>query len=154
MFGRQSETEHEQGRDTESKAGSSLWSVSTEPNAGLEPTNCEIITWAKVGHSTDWTAQAPLNSIFKRKAHTYTHTKRLTGRDSPGDCKQGKAGVTTLMAKYVDFKVERSKPEYICASSHWVECRFKWESYVSPLTLSLWCLMQWRSYDLFPKVGH
>ena len=25
---------------------------STEPNAGLKPTNCEIMTWAEVGHST------------------------------------------------------------------------------------------------------
>ena len=30
--------------DTESKAGSRLRAVSTEPNAGLEPTNREIMT--------------------------------------------------------------------------------------------------------------
>ena len=30
--------------DTEFKAGSRLWAVSTEPNAGLEPTDCEIMT--------------------------------------------------------------------------------------------------------------
>ena len=30
--------------DTESKAGCRLWAVSTEPNAGLELTNCEIMT--------------------------------------------------------------------------------------------------------------
>ena len=29
--------------DTESDAGSRLQAVSTEPNAGLEPTNCEIM---------------------------------------------------------------------------------------------------------------
>ena len=34
--------------DTESEAGSRLWAVSTEPDAGLEPTNCEIMTWAEV----------------------------------------------------------------------------------------------------------
>ena len=28
--------------DTESEAGSRLRAVSTEPNAGLKPTNCEI----------------------------------------------------------------------------------------------------------------
>ena len=45
--------------DTESKAGSRLWVVSTEPDAGLEPMNREIMTWAEVGHSTDWATQAP-----------------------------------------------------------------------------------------------
>ena len=52
------ETERERARvgkgqreregDTESEAGSSLWAVSTEPDAGLEPTECEILTWAEV----------------------------------------------------------------------------------------------------------
>ena len=46
--------------DTESEAGSSLWAVSTEPDAGLELTNHEIMTWAEVSHSTDWATQAPL----------------------------------------------------------------------------------------------
>ena len=45
--------------DTESEAGSRLWTVSTESDAGLELTNCEIMTWAKVGCSTDWATQAP-----------------------------------------------------------------------------------------------
>ena len=59
------ETEHKQGRrseregDTESEAGSRLWAASTEPDAGLEPLNCEIMTWAEVGRSTDWATQAP-----------------------------------------------------------------------------------------------
>ena len=30
--------------DTESEAGSRLRAVSTEPDMGLEPTNCEIVT--------------------------------------------------------------------------------------------------------------
>ena len=30
--------------DTESEAGSRLRAVSTEPDAGLEPKNCEIVT--------------------------------------------------------------------------------------------------------------
>ena len=46
--------------DTESEAGSSLWAVSTEPDTGLELTNCEIMTWAKVRCLTDWATQAPL----------------------------------------------------------------------------------------------
>ena len=34
----------ERGGDTEPKAGSRLRAVSTEPDAGLEPTDCEIMT--------------------------------------------------------------------------------------------------------------
>ena len=34
----------ERGRDTESEAGSRLRAVSTEPDAGLEPTDREIMT--------------------------------------------------------------------------------------------------------------
>ena len=50
--------------DTESKAGSGLRAVSTEPDAGLELTDCEIITWAEVWRSTDWATQAPQDSVF------------------------------------------------------------------------------------------
>ena len=39
--------------DIKSDAGSRLWAVSTEPNAGLELTNCEIMTRAEFGYSTD-----------------------------------------------------------------------------------------------------
>ena len=38
----------ERARDTEFKAGSRLWAVSTEPDAGLELTDREIMTWAEV----------------------------------------------------------------------------------------------------------
>ena len=38
----------ERERDTESKGGSRLPTVSTEPDGGLELTNCEIMTLAKV----------------------------------------------------------------------------------------------------------
>ena len=62
------ETESEQGRhregDTESEAGSRLWPVSTQPNAGLELTDYEIMTWAKVGRLTDWATQAPRKIIL------------------------------------------------------------------------------------------
>ena len=46
--------------DTESKAGSRLWAISTEPDVGLEHMDCEIMTWAKVGCWTNWATQAPL----------------------------------------------------------------------------------------------
>ena len=50
LFSRETETEHESGRgreregDTESEAGSRFRAVSTEPDAGLEPMNHEIMT--------------------------------------------------------------------------------------------------------------
>ena len=53
------ETEHDWGRDrereedTEFEAGSRLSAVSTEPDAGLEPTNCEFMTGTEVGSLTD-----------------------------------------------------------------------------------------------------
>ena len=39
--------------DTESEAGSRLRAVSTDPDAGLEPKNHEIMIGTKVGHLTD-----------------------------------------------------------------------------------------------------
>ena len=71
MFERERETEREQGRgreregDTEPQAGSRLWAVSTEPDMGLEITDCEIMTWAEVRHVTNWAIQAyrPYNTF-------------------------------------------------------------------------------------------
>ena len=58
--------EGQRAGDTESEAGSRLWVIDTEPHTGLELTSSEIMTWAEVGHSTDWATQAPLFfSIFK-----------------------------------------------------------------------------------------
>ena len=51
----------ERERDTESETGSRLWAISPEPDAGLELTDREIVTWAEVGRSTDWATQAPLS---------------------------------------------------------------------------------------------
>ena len=51
-------------RDTESEVGSRLWAVSTGPDAGLELTDREIMTWAEVGRLTDWATQAPLTCPF------------------------------------------------------------------------------------------
>ena len=70
LFLRQRETEHERGRSreregyTESEAGSRLWAVSTEPDAGLELSDHEILTWAEVGRLTDWATQAPHYEFF------------------------------------------------------------------------------------------
>ena len=58
------EKEHERGGaeregDTESEASSRLQAVSTEPDAGLELTSLEIMTWAEVRRLTDWAIQMP-----------------------------------------------------------------------------------------------
>ena len=45
--------EAEREEDTETEAGCRLWSVNTEPDMGLEPTDRELMTWAKVGHFTE-----------------------------------------------------------------------------------------------------
>ena len=50
--------------DTESEAGSRLRAISPEPDAGLELTDHEIVTWAEVGRLTDWATQAPLKTAF------------------------------------------------------------------------------------------
>ena len=50
--------------DTESKAGSRLRVVSTEPNAGLKLTNREIITRAEVRHSTNEPPKCPELTIL------------------------------------------------------------------------------------------
>ena len=45
--------------DTASEAGSRLWAVSTEPDTGLKLMSRVIMTWAEVGHLTDWATQVP-----------------------------------------------------------------------------------------------
>ena len=45
--------------DAESEAGARLRAVSTEPDAGLEPTDCEIMTGAEVGRSTAQPTEPP-----------------------------------------------------------------------------------------------
>ena len=54
----------ERAGDTESIAGFRLWALSREPEAVLEVTNLEIMTWAEVGRLTDWATQVPLVLIF------------------------------------------------------------------------------------------
>ena len=56
--------------DTETKTGSRLWGVSTEPNAGIELTNCEIITWAEVRRLNNWAIHAPQFSLLFKKRNS------------------------------------------------------------------------------------
>ena len=44
--------------ETESKAGSRLWAVSTEPEVGLKLMNRKFMTWAEVRCSINWVTQA------------------------------------------------------------------------------------------------
>ena len=64
--------------DTESEVGSRLWAVSTESDAELKLTNCEVMTWAEAGSLTNWATQVPhtidllnQNSHFKEKWFIY-----------------------------------------------------------------------------------
>ena len=65
MFIFERDTEHERvgggaerDGDTESEAGSRLWAVNIEPNAGFELMYCKIMTWAEVGRLTIWATEA------------------------------------------------------------------------------------------------
>ena len=64
IFERETQSVSRQGvereGDTKSEAGSRLRAVSTEPDAGPEPTNQEIMTRAQVGRLTNWATQVPL----------------------------------------------------------------------------------------------
>ena len=88
--------EAEREGDTESEAGSRLWAVITEPDTGLEPMNCEIMTWAKVRHVTDWATQAPLprnvsnycGPVGPRKCKPHCHQSHsVNGYLLSGRCK-------------------------------------------------------------------
>ena len=77
IFERETERESGRGREreTESGAGSRLRAVSTEPDAGLELTSHEIMTWAEVGRSTNWATQALLcYHYFKLGKHIHALT--------------------------------------------------------------------------------
>ena len=66
--------------NTESEAGSRLWAISPGPDAGLELTDREIVTWAEVGRLTDWATQAPLAIYFKTKYTLLLQPSNYTGR--------------------------------------------------------------------------
>ena len=70
VWERETVCECERGRDreteTESQAGSRFWAFRTEPDAGLELTNCEM-TWAEVRRLTDWATWVPQHSSYDLK---------------------------------------------------------------------------------------
>ena len=88
-------------RESDSKAGSRLWAVSTEPDMGLEPTNHEITTWAKVEGFTDCATQVlPPNHLYERKSEdnmeltkwTSTYSQRKIIPTLKGDAFTGMEG--------------------------------------------------------------
>ena len=52
-----------------------LHTVSAEIDVGLELMNHEILTWTKVGRSTEWATQAPLQGFIKLQ--TFISYKQL-----------------------------------------------------------------------------
>ena len=59
-------------------SSSRLWAVSTETDTGLKLTDCEIMTWAEVGRSTDWATQAPhIQNFLSSKSTTQIQQKAL-----------------------------------------------------------------------------
>ena len=76
LFLGQRETEHEQGRgrekegDTELETGSRLRAISPEPDARLEPTDREIVTWLKSDAQPTAPPRRPLGqAVSKRYLH-------------------------------------------------------------------------------------
>ena len=74
---------HEQGRGRERgrhRIRSKIQALSREHRAwrGLELTDCKIMTWAKVGHSTNWATQAPLyKAILKSHPIVFSSLSQL-----------------------------------------------------------------------------
>ena len=64
--------------NTQSEAGSRLWAISPEPDAGLELADREIVTWAEVGRLTDWATQAPPVDIILINTQTYVKVRSFT----------------------------------------------------------------------------
>ena len=112
------ETERKQGwgreGDTGSEAGSRLGAVSTQPDAGLEFTNHEIVTWAEVRRLTDWATQAPPLFFFflifiyfwQRQIMSQGGAERERGRE-----REPQAGATLSMQS----PMQRSNP-WNCAT--------------------------------------
>ena len=78
----------------EETEGERIWSrlraVSTDPHAGLNPQNCEIMTWAEIksyGYLTDWATRHPGNLqsyVWWDKATIYaSDRKKLSVLSAP-----------------------------------------------------------------------
>ena len=77
------ETEHMQGRGRAGgrhriPSNSRLCAVSTEPNVGLKPMDCKIMTWTEVAYLTDWATQAPHPCLFTYRHYEFKNTLLFT----------------------------------------------------------------------------
>ena len=137
--GAEREREREREGDTEAKAGSRLWAVSTEPNAGLELTNREIMTWAEVGRLTDWATQAPPISSLKTKTCLLAQYCEIHSLQSP-------SATFCFHLK----KLSAALPCTRCSWSHREKQRG-----VSPGVLrSLWTRLMWNCYKACRNTRH
>ena len=59
----------------ESLLGSRLWAVNTEPDTGLKLTDHEVMSWAEVGHLTDWATLEPHKYIILNSDKSYEVNK-------------------------------------------------------------------------------
>ena len=67
--------------DTESRAGSRLWAVSMEPDAGLQLTIREIMPGAEARRLTDWATQAPQHfkeCVLESKSQYWTQHYKIS----------------------------------------------------------------------------
>ena len=89
-------------RETESDAGSRLRTVSTEPDAGLELTNPEIVTRAKVRRFPIRATQTPLapGDILKAPSGLWEH-RAMRGWSRTGT--NSKGALLTLLLTYCFF---------------------------------------------------
>ena len=94
--------ERERERETESKAGSRVWAIHPEPTVGLELTNLEIMTWAEVGHTTDWATQASPKILFLSNVYTHRRARTTVLRSRvtcSTDCQPGAPSISLKVAR-------------------------------------------------------
>ena len=124
--------------DTESKAGSRLWAVSTEPSVGLELTNHEIMTGGEVGGTLNRLSHtgAP-EFIFNMRKKTWALEEErfnLTVNNSTALAQLLRGWNELVCAEYSSFS-ELNKTDI-----YWVCCRYQtlsWTLYTYRLTGSL-----------------
>ena len=81
-------------RARETQNPKQLWAISTEPDAGLEPIDHEIMTWAKVARSTNWATQAPLHLFIFDRARAGAGQGQTEG-DTESEAGSGLRAVAT-----------------------------------------------------------
>ena len=133
--------------ETESETGSRLWAVSTEPDAGLELTTREIMTWAEVGPLTDRATQAPHGSIYLKDLFIY---ERVWG------CKWGGRSGRGGQKIWSRLCVDSSEPDM--GWNWWMVRLWPYWSWISTdwatqESLSLFLKREWKWGKTWMKLG-